>query len=330
MVLLALPVATAQVPVSAPGDAPPLTLRNAMDEAVRGNLELEALRREYEAARAAPIEGRYLTPPMLEAQIWAWPVTTLNPARTDMYMLTAEQELPGRGKRAARTLVMERDAEISLQQVAVSGNEILNQVNQAFLDLALAREMTVLYARQAPLLEDIAEAATLKYAAGQGGQHHTVTSLVELTRLQKERITAGQRAQSAEARLNALIGRPVAQPVEPLAPVTPAVRVTDAEALALDRHPELALAAAAIAREEAELARLRGERRPDFVVGGGYMLMPGDAGAWTARAGITWPNAPWSRGRLTAALNARRSASRPREPGARSSLHACDRAFVMQ
>jgi outer membrane protein TolC len=32
------------------------------------------------------------------------------------------------------------------------------------------------------------------------------------------------------------------------------------------------------------------------------MLMPGDAGAWTARAGLTWPNAPWSRGRLTAAI----------------------------
>ena len=34
------------------------------------------------------------------------------------------------------------------------------------------------------------------------------------------------------------------------------------------------------------------------------MLLPGDAGAWTARAGITWPNAPWSRGRLDAAIEA--------------------------
>ena len=32
------------------------------------------------------------------------------------------------------------------------------------------------------------------------------------------------------------------------------------------------------------------------------MLMPGDAGAWTARAGITWPNAPWSRKRLDAEI----------------------------
>ena len=33
------------------------------------------------------------------------------------------------------------------------------------------------------------------------------------------------------------------------------------------------------------------------------MLQPGEAGAWTARAGIIWPNAPWSRGRLNAEID---------------------------
>ena len=87
-------------------------------------------------------------------------------------------------------------------------------------------------------------------------------------------------------------------PVEPLLPLVVTAVPFDAVTAALERHPAMALAAAEIAREEAELARLQGERRPDFVVGGGYMLTPGDAGAWTARAGVTWPNAPWSRKRL--------------------------------
>jgi outer membrane protein TolC len=30
------------------------------------------------------------------------------------------------------------------------------------------------------------------------------------------------------------------------------------------------------------------------------MLMPREAGAWTATVGMTWPNAPWSRGALEA------------------------------
>jgi outer membrane protein TolC len=153
------------------------------------------------------------------------------------------------------------------------------------------------------LLQDIAEAATLRYASGEGAQHHTITSLVELARLEKERIGTDERAQAAEARLNTLLARPAAQPVEAVDVVATPASPAEAEQLALTRHPELAMAAAAVAKEQAELDRLRGERRPDFVVGGGYMLMPGEAGAWTARAGLTWPNAPWARGRLTTAID---------------------------
>jgi outer membrane protein TolC len=36
------------------------------------------------------------------------------------------------------------------------------------------------------------------------------------------------------------------------------------------------------------------------MVGGGYMLMPGEWGAWSASVGVTWPGAPWARGRLDA------------------------------
>lgn len=282
---------------------PRLTLRGAIAEALAQHPELQALRHEYEAARAAPAQERYLSPPMLEAQVWGWPVTTLNPARTDMYMLMAEQELPGRGKRAARTRVAEREAEMSRQRIAVRANQILNDLKQAYVDLAFTRETFEVYALQATLLHDVTEAATLRYAAGEGAQHHTVVSLVELTRLERERIAADERAQAAEARLNTLLGRLPSQPIEALDPIVTEVSPEDAEHLALARHPEVAMAAAVVAGEEAELERLRGERRPDYLVGGGYMLIPGEAGAWTARAGLTWPNAPWSRGRLTAAID---------------------------
>ena len=299
--LLALTTAAAS---AQPGQAPSLTLRAAIDEALTRNPELVALRQQYEAMRAAPAQERFLAPPMLEAQIWGWPVTTLNPARTDMYMLMAEQELPGKGKRAARALVVEREADMSQQQVAVRANEILADVRNAYIDLAFTRKTFVLYSRQAALLGQITETATVRYAVGEGAQHHTVVALVEVAKVEKERITAEERAQTAEARLNTLLGRPVSQPVEILAPLVATVTPQQAEQRALARHPEVAMVEAEIAREDAELARLRGERRPDFVVGGGYMLMPGDAGAWTARAGITWPNAPWSRGRLTASIEA--------------------------
>ena len=295
-VVLALPFpAAAQQP-----PPEPLTLTAALDEALQRNPDLVALRREYDAARAVPAVERYLGAPSFEAQIWGWPVTTLNPVRTDMYMLTIQQELPGRGKRASRELVAEREADIARRQVTVRANDILDEVRQAYVALALARDTLVIYKRQVPVFHDLAEAATVRYASGHGEQHDAVTPLVELTRLQADAITLRQRARTEEARLNTLLGRVVDGPVEPLRPMVVTAVPFDATRAALERHPAMALVAAEIAREEAELARLRGERRPDFVVGGGYMLTPGEAGAWTARAGITWPNAPWSRKRLDA------------------------------
>jgi cobalt-zinc-cadmium efflux system outer membrane protein len=282
----------------------PLTLNAALDEALQRNPDLVALRREYDAALAVPAVARYLAPPSFEAQIWAWPVTTLNPIRTDMYMLTMEQVLPGRGKRAAREAVAGLDADLERHAITVRANGILDEVRQAFAALQLARDTLVIYERQVPVLRDLADAATSRYASGHGEQHDTVTPLVELTRLQSDAITWRTRARMEEVRLNALLGRLVDQPVEPLLPLVVTAMPFDAVNAALERHPAMALAAAEIAREEAELRRLPGERRPDFVVGGGYMLMPGDAGAWTARAGITWPNAPWSRKRLDAEIEA--------------------------
>lgn len=299
-------VVLAASPVSAQttaGDAPPLTLHHAVAEALEKHPELTALRRDYEAVRGAPAQERFLPAPMFETQIWQWPITTLNPIRTEMYMFMVEQELPGRGKRAARALVSERDADLVRQQVPVRATALLGELRQAFIDLALARELVPFYERQAALLDTVAEATAVRYAGGRGAQHHTVATLVELTRLQQERIRIDERIQDAEARLNTLLGRPVAQPVEALAPIADVVSPAEAERIALERHPQVALVTAMVAREEAELARLRGERRPDFVVGGGYMLMPGDAGALTVRGGITWPNAPWSRGRLDGSID---------------------------
>jgi outer membrane protein, heavy metal efflux system len=285
--------------------SPALTLTGAIREALAANPELVALRRDYDAAKAVVPAARFLDAPMFETQIWGWPVTTVNPAMVDMYMFTAEQELPGRGKRAARELVAGREADMSQSQIAVRANEILNDVKQTYVELLLARATLSLYEQQTPILRDIADAATLRFASGHAGQHDTVKSVVELARLQVDSIEWHERTRIAEARLATLLGRDPGSPLPALAAADSGIPdMATAESTAAQRHPEVQMALATVAREEAELARLVGERKPDFVVGGGYMLQPGGAGAWTARGGISWPNAPWSRGKLNTEIAA--------------------------
>ena len=74
----------------------------------------------------------------------------------------------------------------------------------------------------------------------------------------------------------------------------------DLQRLAIERQPELQKARLEVERAEAELASVRADYKPDFSVQGGYMLMPRMTDAWMGRVGITWPKAPWSRGKIDA------------------------------
>jgi hypothetical protein len=99
-VLLLFACLVTGVPPAAAQGAPPLTLQAALDEALARNPELIALGAALEAERQRPGQERYLMPPMLEAQIWQWPLNRISPAGAT-YMFEAQQAFPGRGKRTS-------------------------------------------------------------------------------------------------------------------------------------------------------------------------------------------------------------------------------------
>jgi hypothetical protein len=102
-----------------PYEGPPLTLDAALTEALAKNPELIALRRQFEAARERPAQERFLTAPTFEAQIWQWPINTLNPASTNMYMFMFGQDIPGPGKRRLREAVVAKDVELAATDIGV-------------------------------------------------------------------------------------------------------------------------------------------------------------------------------------------------------------------
>ena len=302
-------VATAQSPEHLHGGTtriyagPPLTLSAALDEALQRNPELIALRGQFEAAQLRPAQERFLMPPSFEAQIWQWPVTTANPLNTNMYMFTMQQELPGRGKRALRAALTEKEVELASADIAVRARDVIKEVRRAYLDLALARKSIDIHLESVGLLRQSADASTAKYAAGRSSQQDVLKAVVEISRLHEDLVMHEESAAAAMARLNTLLDRDPQTIIGPVDELRERVAVPSSEALqklALAQHPELRAAQVGIERAQAAAAVIDRESKPDFFVGGGYMLMPRMAGAWTASAGMTWPNAPWSRGRLDA------------------------------
>ena len=281
----------------------PLSLTGAIDEALARNPTLVALQKQFDVARLRPVQERFLAPPTFEAQIWQWPVDTANPLNTNMYMFTMQQALPGRGKRDLRAAVAEKDVELASGEIAVRARDVIKDVTRAYADLAVARRAIDIHLGSVGLLRQFADASTIKYAAGRSPQQDVLKAVVEVSKLHEDLVMHEETAATAAARLNTLLDRDPQLPIGPLDEPREDIMLPaseDLQRLAIDRHPELRLAQIGVERAQASLAVVNRDDKPDFFVGGGYMLMPRQAGAWTASAGLTWPNAPWSKGRLDA------------------------------
>ena len=281
----------------------PLTLEGAVDEALARNLRVVALRREFEALQHRPEQARYLSAPTFEAQIWQWPTSTVNPANTNMYMLMLGQALPGRGKRALRSTLLETDVELAAAAIAIGVRDVIDRVERVYADLFLARQEMEIHHASTRLLRQFADLSDVKYSTGRISQQDVLKAVTELSRIQENLIVLDEREQLASAELNTLLDRPVVDAVGVLSMPSERVAlppVSELQRLALERQPDLTAASLQVTRAEAALGVVRSEYGPDFSVMGGYMLMPGQRDSWMAKVGITWPTAPWAKPRVDA------------------------------
>lgn len=305
-------------------EGPPLTLQAAVDEALRKNPALVVLRRQYDVVRQRPVQERFLMPPTFEAQIWQWPLTTINPLNTDMYMFTIRQDVPGRGKRDLRAGVADKDAELASTEIATRARDVLKAVMRAYADLVVARRAIDIHLASVDLVRQFADASTLKYATGRSGQQDVLKAVIQVSRLHEDLVMHEESAATAAARLNTLLDRDPETPIGALDQPRDDVNLpatADLQKLALANQPELEAARVRVERAKAALAVVNGDYKPDFTMGGGYMLLPRHAGAWTASVGMTWPNAPWSRG----ALDAKRAEATAEIDAAVARVHEVER-----
>jgi len=293
-------------------EGPALTLKAALDEALAKNFDLAALRAQVQVTRERPAQERSLAPPMIEATIWQWPVNSINPANTNMYMFMVGQDLPGRGKRELRAAVAAKDISLAQTDVTVRTRQIVNEVKQAYALLFIARKATEVHLASVELLRQIADVSQAKYATGRISQQDVLKPVVELSKLHGDLLMFEEQAGIAAARLNVLLARAPEAPIGSLTEPTEQTLLPEPlelQRLALDHQPELQRAHVEIERAEAELASAKQEYQPDFTVQGGYLLMPNQTDAWLARVGVTWPRAPWSRNKISAHIAERIAAS---------------------
>lgn len=295
---------TAAVRAASPDpDLPPLHLADAIAWAREHHPSQISSAARVAAARQAPEIARSLSPPMLDATIWQWPVTTINPADTNMYMFMLEQQLPGKGKRDLRAAAAQREVDRMSADAALRSRSVVTGVMQAYASLqAIEREIAATRVTKG-VAADMVRATETAYAAGRGTQSSVLRATLAETDLTEQVAMLEAERDVRRVTLNATMGRPPDTPIGSLDEDTPFSIVPPLTLLierAGETHPELGMIRADMAAADAGVAVAQAEGKPDWVVQGGYMLMPGEAGAWTARVGLTWPGAPWAKKRLTA------------------------------
>jgi len=302
--LTVMPLAQRQrVDAQQPDEGPPLTLREAVDEAFANNLDLIALRRRLETARLRPEQERFLAPPMLETQIWQWPLNTINPWNTNMYMFMVSQEIPGGGKRALRTAVADTDVSLADIDVSIRARQIAGEVKRSYADLFIARRAIDLHLASVDLLRQFADVSQAKYTTGRISQQDVLKAVLELSRVHGDLIKFQQQADLARVNLNVLLNRPPDAPIGPLTGAGETIlnaTLPELQRSAVEQQPELRMAQVQVEQAEARLAVTKSDYKPDFSVTGGYLLMPNQTDAWLGKIAVTWPRAPWSRGRIDA------------------------------
>lgn len=265
-------------PPSAPVTAPAAAERPwiaALEPLVAATLarnpEIQAARREREAAghRVAPAGA--FDDPMLEAGFLNVPLPSLSLGKEDMTMkmIGLGQKLPFWGKRGLRQDVAARDAEAVGYGFEETVNRVVRELLVSWYDLALAVQSEQLIERNRGVLSQLVKSAEARYGVGQGTQADVLRAQTQLTRMLEELL----RMQRDRVMAESDVARVVARHGEPLAPraalpspqplALSADRLRDA---ALAQRPQLRALQSLVTKNENAIELARKDGYPDFDV----------------------------------------------------------------
>ncbi len=274
----------------------PLSLGQAIDEALQRNPDLAAARKAWEAARLRPPQARALDDPEFTIQTWAVPLREpVNLSRANPNIFGVHQNLPFPGKRQLKGEIAADAARVVEAQYQAKVRELVAQVKQTYYNLALAEKTLQLEQEQLEVAKQMLKVAEIRYTVGKVPQQDVLRAQVEQSERLNALIMAGQERQTAEARLNTLLSRPPGSPLGPLQEpegIDLPDRLEELARQALAARPELAGAQAAIQKaEKTWILADKNRTLPDFMVGLEYWLAPNmdPSNMYTAMLNVTVP-----------------------------------------
>jgi len=272
--------AEAMLPLPEQHHAPttvPLTLAELEAAALANNAEIHAATRQVAVAEARRGSAGALNDPSFMYRGWGTPLAKPWDLNQTQHMFMFSQELPGGGKRQLRAQLADDDVKVTKAELETKKHDVLAQVRRSFYELLRNQGELRFHDEQAALARQGLESARIKYVVGKVPQQDMLKAQIALTRLVEHLVMLQQESDLARSRLNTLLGRDPAAPLEVLGAYSPPTKLPgliDLEKIALENRPELAAMSAAIQQDETRTQLAEKSLKPDYTLSGGYMLMP--------------------------------------------------------
>ena len=246
-------------------------LSTLVAEALVNNPEVQAARRERDAAQQRIAPAGALDDPMLEAGVLNLPTNSLRFDREDMTMkmIGLSQRLPYPGKRGLREDVATKDAETVGYGYRETVNRVARDVKNAYFDLGLTIEMIRLVEKNRLIVEQLLRITEGRYSVGQGRQTDVLKAQTQLSKMSDELIKLARERRTVEAELNRVLGRGAAAAAPLPAPAPLREESLNLESLretALTQRPQLLALQSIVSKNEKALDLARKEYYPDFDV----------------------------------------------------------------
>jgi outer membrane protein TolC len=208
ILLLLAVTAHAETALSPTGLSP---LEGLIKEALESNPELRVYDAASEAAMQKPSQVRSLDDPRLGFAISNLPVDTFSFDQEAMTQkqISVKQKFPFPGKLNLKGSIAEREMDIAKEEYDEKKNSIISRVKIAYNKLLFVQKALYVTINIRGLLTEIIKTAETKYAVGDAGQLDVVKAQMQLSGMIRKTILLEQQKDTAVARINTLLNRPL-------------------------------------------------------------------------------------------------------------------------
>ncbi|MFQ6037216.1 MAG: TolC family protein [Candidatus Aminicenantales bacterium] len=276
----------------------PVSLQEFIRMAVEQNPQVQAAKKEWEAALQMISQAKSLPDPILSYARFGQSIETrLGPQRNKVSL---SQKFPFFGKLSIKGEMARKNALVLEEQYRGVVADIALQVKQAYFSLFWVDQATRIAQEERDVFRRLARIAAKKYETGKASQQDVLKAQLEISKVTDRLLLLSQARKAAASRLNALLNRSPETPI----PMVPEVsfsplelRVEDLYAMARKFRPELRKVRSVIQKNEQGVKLAKRNYYPDFQVmldyidiGAGSTTHPKDGrNAWMAAIGITIP-----------------------------------------